>query len=121
MSSDAEKKLGLEKYKAAQDASMIVATAKLFVFDKMWKELMSRSEVAKLSSPDTEMVRRILREAVASMDDTLFFFPPDVAGTKKNFERVVEHKLQTGLKDQILAEFRKRMKSQDSSLLQYTK
>lgn len=119
MSTKDEEELGFEKYKAAMDASMMVATAKLFVFNQIWKELEHKPEVGKLNAQDTTMVRRLLREVIAAMDDTLFFFPPDEAGTKNAFTDEVKAKLSGSTREIILAEFGRQLRSQDPTLSKY--
>ena len=119
MSTKDQEKLGFEKYKAAMDASMMIATAKLFVFNQIWRELEQKPEVEKLRAQDTKMVRRLLREVIAAMDDTLFFFPPDEAGTKNAFTEEVKEKLSGSARERILAEFGRQLRSQDSTLSKY--
>ncbi len=110
---------GYKRYSAALDASMIVATAKLFIFNLMWKELKEREEIRRMPKGEAEMARRHLRQAIASMDDTLFFFPPDETRSKENFNAEIEHRFRTGLKERILEEFKRQVRSQDPTLSKY--
>lgn len=107
------------RYKASQDASMIVATAKLFFFNELWKEISKQDQVRRLPENDLEMVRRHLRQAIASMDDTLFFFPPDEAQGKNVYERKMKHAFESGLREKILAEFTRRVEAEDPTLSKY--
>jgi hypothetical protein len=109
------------RYKASQDASMIVATAKLFFFNVLWKEISKRDQVRRLPAKDLEMVRRHLREAIASMDDTLFFFPPDVAKDKDAYERKIKQAFESGLSERIMAEFKRRIEAEDPTLSKYVR
>lgn len=120
MSSQHGKELGFEKYQAAMDASMMVATAKLFVMNQIWKELEKKPEVSGLKAQDVTMLRRLLREVIASMDDELFFFPPDEAGTRDSFTLEVQRKLVGGVEKKILDEFRRQLKAQDPTLSRYS-
>ena len=112
-----EKEFG--RYKASQDASMIVATAKMFFFNELWKEISKLDQVRRQPEKDAEMVRRHLREAIASMDDTLFFFPPDEAQGKVAYERKMNQVFESGLREKILAEFNRRVEAEDPTLSKY--
>jgi hypothetical protein len=107
------------RYKASQDAGMIVATAKLFFFNELWKVVSKRDQVRRLSEKNLEMARRHLREAIATMDDTLFFFPPDEAQSKDAYERKIKHAFESGLSEKILAEFERRIEAEDPTLAKY--
>jgi hypothetical protein len=107
------------RYKATLDASMIVATAKLFFFNELWKEVSKQDRVRRLSEKNFEMARRHLREAIASMDDTVFFFPPDEALGKVAYERMIKEAFESGLRKKILAEFNRRVEAEDSTLAKY--
>lgn len=107
------------RYKASQDASMIVATAKLFFFNELWKEISKKDQVRRLPEKDLEMMRRHLREAIASMNDTLFFFPPDEAQGEDAYERKVKQAFESGLSEKILAEFKRRVEAEDPTLSKY--
>lgn len=112
------------RYKASLDASVIVATAKLFFFNESWKEISKQDMVGRQPEKDLEMVRRHLREAIASMDDTLFFFPPgEIQGKdvydsyERNLKQVFEKK---EFRDKIQAEYR-RVAAEDPTLSRYSR
>jgi hypothetical protein len=109
------------RYKASQDASMIVATAKLFFFNELWKQISKQVQIGRLPEKDLEMVRRHLREAIASMDDTLFFFPPDDVQSKDAFQRRIKKAFESGLSEKILGEFNRRVEANDPTLSKYLK
>ena len=65
------------------------------------------------------MVRRHLREAIASMDDTLFFFSPDESQGKDMYERKIKIIFESGLGDKVLSEFKCRVEAEDPTLSEY--
>jgi hypothetical protein len=119
MKEDNQMKEEFSRYKATLDASMIVATAKLFFFNELWKEISKQDRVRRLSEKNFEMARRHLRVAVASMDDTMFFFPPDEAPGRVAYERMMKQAFDSGLRKKILAEFNRRVEAEDPTLSKY--
>jgi sugar-specific transcriptional regulator TrmB len=98
------------------DVAMIVANAKLFFYNEVWKKLQNRPEVKRLGVRDNEMLRRHLREVIAMMKDELFFFPPDEAGSKEEFQRRIKYKLEAGLTAEILKELQRQVSEESPTL-----
>ena len=108
-----------QKFKTASEVGMMVAIAKTFFFNSLWQELTKSSKIENLRKEDSEMLRRHMKEAVASMDDNLFFFPPDNGSSIKNYEDKVRLKLSKELRSKILAEFKRRVDENNPTLARY--
>lgn len=108
------------RYKAASDVGMMVAIAKALFFNEFWKELQKSPKVKDLRPTDAEMIRRHLKEAIAAMNDNLFFFPPDVAGSERELKKVIENKLgDRNFRSRLLKELKERLDSESPTLFSF--
>jgi hypothetical protein len=106
-----------QKYKAASDVGMMVAIAKTFFFTEFWRELQESSKVRSLRPKNLEMLRRHLKEAVAAMDDNMFFFPPDVAGSEAELRKSINARLADSVsRRNLLKELQRRLDSESPTL-----
>jgi hypothetical protein len=82
-----EKEFG--RFQAASDVGMMVAIAKTLFFNLYWEDLAKLPKVKSLGPKDFEMLQRHMKGAVPAMDDTLFFFPPDVVGSENALRKAI--------------------------------
>ena len=104
------------RYEDALDVSMVIASAKSFLFAQVWKAIKPRMK--KTTSPqDLEMVRRLVREIVSGLPDGDFLVPLEVARSKETLEAYLRKRFETeGLVERIIREFDERITRRDKSL-----
>ncbi len=106
-----------QRYTAASDVGMMVAVAKTMFFTEFWREIQESPKVRPLRTKDLEMLRRHLKEAVAAMDDNLFFFPPDVMRSETEFRKSINSRLaDPDSRRKVLKDLEKRLNSESPTL-----
>jgi hypothetical protein len=107
-------------YEDALDVSVVIASAKSFLFAQIWKAIKPR--VKKTVSPrNLEMVRRLVREYVSGLPDEDFFISLEVARSKETLEAYLKERFETqGLMERIIREFDEQIARHDKSLRDFS-
>lgn len=85
-------KINEQKYEKSMDTAMMVASAKLFLFNRMWSELRSKLEAKKEKPKRVEMIRRYLLNCIADLNEAHFFIPLESITSQKEVQKYLEKK-----------------------------
>lgn len=114
-------KIDESKYEKAMDAAMIVASAKLFFFNKLWSEIKGKLDSKKVRPKRVEMIRRYFLNCVADLDEAYFFVPPEEITSEKKVQKYLERKYGTGREiERITRELIDCMTKKDPTLADYS-
>ena len=85
-------KIDEHKFEKAMDTAMMIASAKLFLFNRLWSELKGKLESKKEKPQRVEMIRRYLLNCVADLDEKHLFVPLEKMASQTEVQKYLEKK-----------------------------